>query len=79
MLVPCMRCVQGSVQRGGLGGLLTPLVVLSAGDMCSTLSLLPTFCFFVPSSSEMAVGFLVFLYLVVQDRFALTAHAHSYF
>ena len=49
-LVPYMgwghRCVQGLGCRGGLGGLPTPLVVLSAGAMCSTLLLLPTpsFC-----------------------------------
>ena len=37
--------MQGSGQRGGLGVLPTPLVVLSAGDMHSTLLLLPTPCF----------------------------------
>ena len=32
---------------------------------------------FAPSSSEMAVGFLVFLYLLVHN-FVLTAKAHGY-
>ena len=38
--------VQGSGRRGGLGCLPTPLVVLCAGCMCSTLLLLqtPYFC-----------------------------------
>ena len=38
-------CVQGSGWRGGLGSLLTPLVVTCAGVMHSTPLLLPTPCF----------------------------------
>ena len=42
--------------RGGLGGLLTPLVGLCAGIMCRA---------FVLDISEVAAGFLVSLYLVL--------------
>ena len=48
------ECVQGSGWSGGLGGLPTPLVVVCARGMHSA-----------PVSSEVTVGFLVFLYLIV--------------
>ena len=50
-------CVQGSSQRGGLGGLLNPLVGLSAGSMHRTL-------FFLSSLQKWQLRFLVFLYLL---------------
>ena len=46
-------------------------MVLSAGGMCSTLLLLPIPCF---CSSEVAVGFLVFLYFLVQNLLQLHMH-----
>ena len=51
-------------QRGVLGGLLTPLVELSAGGMHRTLLLLltPTFCYQLFRSGSR--GSLVFLYLL---------------
>ena len=56
--------VQGSGPKGGLGGLPTPLVVLCAWVMHRTwLSF--QYRAFAPSSSEVAVGFLVFWHLAV--------------
>ena len=54
---------------GGLSGLPTLLVVLGAGGMSSTLLLLPTTTtlVLVLSLSEVAVGFGVFLCLVVNN------------
>ena len=52
------ECVQGSGWSGGLGGLPTPLVVVCARGMHSA-----------PVSSEVTVGFLVFLYLIVCSYF----------
>ena len=62
-----MGCVQGLGWRHGLGGLPTPLVVLSAGGRHNTLLLLPAF-------QKLAVGFLVFLYLALQNVPQLCMH-----
>ena len=51
--------VQGSVQRGGLGGLPTP-----HGPVCRAHARYPAFA---PGSSEVAAGFFIFLYLVVHN------------
>ena len=67
--------VRGSGQRGGLDGLPTPLVVLSAGGVGSTLLLLPTswFCSYFFISGIWV--FLVFLYLIVHKLPQLHIHA----
>ena len=68
--------VQGSGQRGGLSVLSTPLVVLSAGSVLSTLLLLWTPCFFAPRSSEMTVGrFFVLFVSFVHNLSQLHMHA----
>ena len=70
-------CVQGSGLRAGLGCLPTPLVVLCAESMHSTLLLLPTPSFrsrLLRSSSWV----FIFLY-ILGPEFAPTAHTSSYF
>ena len=65
-LVPYMGwghpCAQGLGCRGGLGGLPTPLVVLSAGAMCST-----SFCsqhpVSAPGSSEVTIRIFFGLFI----------------
>ena len=49
----------GIEQKGDLGVLPTPMVMLSAGRMCSTLLLLSTISF-APCSSKVAIGFVSF-------------------
>ena len=58
--------VQGSVQRGGLGGLPTP-----HGPVCRAHARYPAFA---PGSSEVAAGFFIFLYLVVHNLPQLHMH-----
>ena len=67
----------GLDRRGGLGGFLTPWVVLSTADMHRTLLLLLTLSFAL-SSSEVA-GRLFGLFISYCPYFAPTAHACSYF
>lgn len=52
-----MRCIQGPDWRGGLGGLPTPYVVLNAGEGHVQY-------YISAGSSEVAVGFSVFLYFL---------------
>ena len=42
--------------------------------MCNTLPLLPTPVFFAPGSSEIAVGYILSLYLLVQNLSQLHMH-----
>ena len=70
-------CVQGSGRRAGLRVLPTPLVVLCARGMRSTLLLLLT-PFLLSALQKWLLGFLVFLYLFVHNLPQLQ-HAHSYF
>ena len=56
--------VQGLGWRAGLGDLPTPLVLLYSGVILQY----PAFAL---GTLEVAVGFLVFLYLVVQNLFQL--------
>ena len=58
----------GVGQRGGLGGLRTPYVVLCAGGMRGTLLVLLT-------PQKWQLGFLVFLYLVAHNLPQLHMHA----
>ena len=64
-------------RRGGLGGLPTPLVVLSTEGMLSTLLLLPTPCFLLLALQKWQLDF--FGLFVSCPEFAPTTHAHSYF
>ena len=67
-LAPYMGWVQGSIQvlgqRGGLGRLPTPKVVLSTGVMCNTMVLLRTLYFCSQLFRSGSWVFLVFLYLL---------------
>ena len=69
---------RGLGRKDGLSGLPTPLVVLSAGGMPSTLLLLPIPCFCYRLFKSGSWVFLVSLYLLGPE-FAPTAHARSYF
>ena len=55
--------IHGLDWRGSLGGLLTPLAAPCVGIMCRT--------HFTPQISEVPVGFLVFLYLIVHNLLQL--------
>ena len=60
--------------RGGPGGLPTPLVILSAGGICSALLFLPTLCFLLQATQKWQLGFLVSLHLLGTE-FAPTVHS----
>ena len=64
-------------QRGGLGGLPIPLVVLCSGDMQSTQLLISTSCFFSWLLRSGSWVFLVFLSLVVHNLPQLGVHAFT--
>ena len=60
----------------GLGGLPTPLVVLSSEGHVQSSAFAPSTLFFSPNSLEVAVGFvLVFLYLGVHPWLQLCMQA----
>ena len=68
-------CVHGSGQRGGLDGLPTPLVVVSAGGTCLLSLLTPAFA---PGSSEVAViGCFFFFFFCLFFHNLPQLHMHA--